>query len=46
MPVYLHPEDAGGTDRLMPTAALGPLTLWREGEVLEVTLDLDQALEN
>ena len=22
------------------------LTLWREGEVLEVTLDLDQALEN
>ena len=34
VPVYLHPEDAGGTDRLMPTAALGPLTLWREGEVV------------
>ena len=34
VPVYLHPEDAGGTGRLMPTAALGPLTLWREGEVV------------
>ena len=34
VPVYLHPEDAGGTDRLMPTEALGPLTLWREGEVV------------
>ena len=34
VPVYLHPEDANGTDRLMPTEALGPLTLWREGEVV------------
>lgn len=34
VPVYLHPEDAGGTDRLLPTADLGPLTLWREGDVV------------
>lgn len=34
MPVYLHPEDAGGTDRLMPTAGLGSLTLWRDGDVV------------
>lgn len=36
VPVYLHPEDAGGTDRLLPTADLGPLTLWREGDVVPV----------
>lgn len=34
VPVYLHPEDAGGTDRLLPTADLGPLALWREGDVV------------
>lgn len=36
VPVYLHPEDANGTDRLMPTASLGPLTLWRDGEVVSL----------
>lgn len=35
-PVYLHPEDANGTDRLMPTAALGALTLWRDGDVISL----------
>ena len=34
VPVYLHPEDAHGTDRLLPTASLGPLTLWRDGDVI------------
>lgn len=34
VPVYLHPEDAHGTDRLLPTAGLGRLTLWRDGEVV------------
>ena len=34
VPVYLHPEDADGTDQLMPTAKLGPLTLWRDGDVV------------
>lgn len=34
VPVCLHPEDGNGTDRLLPTAALGPLTLWRDGEVV------------
>lgn len=34
--VYLHPEDAHGEDRLMPTASLGPLTLWRDGDVVQV----------
>lgn len=34
VPVFLHPEDGNGTDRLLPTAALGPLTLWRDGEVV------------
>ncbi len=32
--VYLHPGDAGGTDGLLPTAALGKLTLWRDGDVI------------
>ncbi len=34
VPVYLHSEDANGTDQLMPTGTLGSLTLWREGEVI------------
>ena len=34
VPVFLHPEDSNGTDRLLPTASLGPLTLWRDGEVV------------
>ena len=34
IPVYLHAEDTNGTDRLMPTGALGPLTLWRDGDVV------------
>ena len=34
--VYLHPEDANGTDSLLPTASLGPLTLWRDGEVVSL----------
>lgn len=33
-PVYLHPEDAHGTDQLTPTAGLGSLTLWRDGDVI------------
>lgn len=32
--VYLHAEDAQGDDRLMPTAGLGCLTLWRDGDVV------------
>lgn len=35
-PVYLHPEDANGTDRLVPTAGLGALTLWRDGDVISL----------
>lgn len=34
--VYLHPADAGKSDRLTPTAALGNVTLWREGDVVPV----------
>lgn len=34
VPVYLHPEDAGKDTRLIPTAHLGKLTLWREGDVV------------
>ncbi len=34
--VYLHPEDTNGTDSLLPTASLGPLTLWRDGEVVSL----------
>ena len=33
-PVYLHPEDTGKTDRLSPTAGLGTVNLWREGDVV------------
>ncbi|MGI5972542.1 MAG: MBL fold metallo-hydrolase [Oscillospiraceae bacterium] len=34
LPVYLHPADAGKNDRLFPTAALGDVTLWRDGDVV------------
>ena len=34
VPVYLHPEDAGKDTQLIPTAHLGPLNLWREGDVV------------
>ena len=34
VPVYLHPEDADRDDPLFPTAALDPLTLWRDGDVI------------
>ena len=33
VPMYLHPEDAGKDIQLIPTAHLGPLKLWREGDV-------------
>lgn len=36
VPVYLHPEDAGKDTRLMPTAGLGNVTLWREGDVVQL----------
>lgn len=36
VPVYLHPADANSGDRLMPTAGLGPLTLWRDGDVVKL----------
>lgn len=36
VPVYLHPEDAGKDTRLLPTAHLGPITLWREGDVVQL----------
>ena len=34
VPVYLHPEDTGKNDRLSPTADLGTVNLWREGDVV------------
>ena len=34
VPVYLYPEDAGKDTQLIPTAHLGPLKLWREGDVV------------
>ena len=34
--VYLHPGDAGQNDRLRPTAALGNVALWREGDIVQV----------
>ena len=34
LPVYLHPADAGKNDQLFPTAALGDVTLWRDGDVV------------
>lgn len=36
IPVYLHPEDAGKDTELMPTKALDPVTLWRDGDVVMV----------
>ena len=34
--VYLHPEDSGKSDRLTPTAALGNVALWRDGDVVQL----------
>ena len=34
VPTYLHPEDAAVNNNLFPTAGLGPLTLWRDGDVV------------
>lgn len=34
--VYLHPADAGGTSQLLPTAGLGNVTLWRDGDVVKL----------
>lgn len=34
LPVYLHPEDANLTDPMMNTAGLGPVTLWRDREIV------------
>ncbi len=34
--VYLHPEDTGGDTALLPTAGLGQLTLWRDGDVVQL----------
>ena len=34
VPVYLHPEDTGKKDRLSPTAGLGNVNLWRDGDVV------------
>lgn len=36
VPVYLHPGDAGKSSQLFPTAALGNVTLWRDGDVVPV----------
>ena len=34
--VYLHPADSGKDDRITPTAHLGELTLWRDGDVVQL----------
>lgn len=34
--VYLHPGDADKEDSTMPTAGLGQVTLWRDGDVVKV----------
>lgn len=34
--VYLHPADTGGTSQLLPTADLGNVTLWRDGDVIKL----------
>jgi glyoxylase-like metal-dependent hydrolase (beta-lactamase superfamily II) len=34
LPVYLHPGDANIPDPMMNTAALNPVTLWRDGDVV------------
>lgn len=36
VPVYLHPADTGGTSQLLPTAGLGNVTLWRDGDVVKL----------
>lgn len=36
VPVYLHPGDADKDDRLTPTANLGQVTLWRDGDVVKL----------
>lgn len=36
VPIYLHPADAGKDDRLTPTAGLGQVTLWRDGDVVKL----------
>ena len=35
-PVYLHHADTGKNDRLSPTAGLGNVNLWREGDVVSL----------
>ena len=34
LPLYLHPEDANHADPMMNTTPLGPLTLWRDGDIV------------
>ena len=34
--VYLHPGDANVDHQIMPTASLGEITLWREGDVVKL----------
>jgi len=36
VPVYLHPADTGGISQLLPTAGLGNVTLWRDGDVVKL----------
>lgn len=36
IPVYLHPGDANLTDPMKNTAALGPVTLWRDGDIVSL----------
>lgn len=36
VPVYLHSADMGSSDPLLPTAGLGELTAWQEGDVLSL----------
>ena len=36
VPVSLPPADADNKDPLMPTAALGPLTPWKDGDVVKL----------
>lgn len=36
LPVYLHAADAGLDTELFPTAHLGPLTFWADGEELKL----------
>lgn len=34
VPAYIHPDDTGRYDARIPTSTLGPLTLWRDGDVV------------